>query len=174
MRPGAARGFTLLEVLVTVVILAVLASVLALSVGAGDDEQVLRRETERLAARLSYACERAELSGRDVGLHVRGGGYAFSVMQGEGWRFIEDDAALSRVEFRAPLAATLVDAETPSAFTEMPQWRCFASGETTSMAVELATAAAATRWRIDSAPDGGVQVRHRTPQDDAWQLGPAR
>ena len=106
----AARGFTLIEMLVTVVILAVLASVLVLSVGAGDEEQRLRREVERLQARIVYACERAELTGREVGLHLRAGGYAFSARQGEGWRFIEDDPALKRTQ----LALSLIHISEPT------------------------------------------------------------
>ena len=118
----AARGFTLIEMLVTVVILAVLASVLVLSVGAGDEEQRLRREVERLQARIVYACERAELTGREVGLHLRAGGYAFSAMQGEGWRFIEDDPALKRTQLATSITLSADDEALVESFAEQPNW----------------------------------------------------
>lgn len=171
----AARGFTLIEVLVTVVILAVMASVLVLSVGAGDEEQVLRREAERLQARIGYACERAELGGREIGLHLRAGGYAFSAMQSEGWRFIEDDVALKRAALPDGLSLLADDDELEAAFGEQPQFLCFASGEATPMAIEFAAGAQATRWRIDVALDGATLLRHRGPEDRGWiDAGAAR
>lgn len=163
------RGFTLIEVLVTVVILAVLATVLVLSVGAGDEEQVLRREAERLQARIRYACERAELSGREVGLHLREGGYAFSAQQIEGWQFIEDDVALKRAELPAAIGLRADDRELDEHFAEQPQFLCFASGETTPLAIELAAGPTATRWRIDIALDGTTRLRRRGADDRDWQ-----
>ena len=165
----ATRGFTLIEVLVTVVIVAVMASVLVLSIGAGDEEQVLRREAERLQARIGYACERAELGGRDVGLHLRDGGYAFSAQQVEGWHFIEDDVALKRVSLSEAMHLSADAQALESAFTEQPQVLCFASGEALPMTIELAAGPRATRWRIDIALDGQTTLRHRGVADRDWQ-----
>lgn len=163
------HGFTLIEVLVTVVILAVLATVMVLSVGAGDEEQVLRREVERLQARIAYACERAELSGREVGLHLRAGGYAFSAAQIEGWQFIEDDVALKRAEFADAIRLRADDRDMEAGFSEQPQFLCFASGEATPMAVELLAGPRATRWRIDIALDGQTRLRQRGLDDRDWR-----
>jgi general secretion pathway protein H len=171
----AARGFTLIEVLVTVVILAVMATVLVLSVGAGDEEQVLRREVERLQARISYACERAELSGREIGLHLRAGGYAFSAAQIEGWQFIEDDVALKRAVLPEAITLRADDRELDDQFDEQPQFLCLASGETTPIAIEFAAGAHATRWRIDIGLDGNTSLRRRGVDDRDWQgagIGP--
>jgi general secretion pathway protein H len=164
----ATRGFTLIEVLVTVVIVAVMASVLVLSIGAGDEEQVLRREAERLQARIGYACERAELSGREVGLHLRDGGYAFSAQQTEGWRFIEDDVALKRVNLPDATHLSADDQTLEAMFPEQPQFLCFASGEAMPMVIELAAGPRATRWRIDIALDGQTTLRHRGIDDRDW------
>ncbi|MBK6727480.1 MAG: type II secretion system minor pseudopilin GspH [Xanthomonadales bacterium] len=165
----ATRGFTLIEVLVTVVILAVLASVLVLSVGAGDEEQRLQRESERLQARIVYACERAELTGRELGLHLRRGGYAFSTPYGEQWRFIEDDKALQRASLPKAITLAAGDEELATSFIEKPQFLCFASGEATPMQIEFAAGAGATRWRIDIALDGRTRLQRRAPDDRDWR-----
>lgn len=165
----AARGFTLIEMLVTVVILAVLASVLVLSVGAGDEEQRLQREIERLQARIVYACERAELTGRDIGLHLRERGYAFSAAQAEGWRFIEDDAALKRTALPEAMRLAADDEALAENFVEKPQLLCFASGEATPMQIELAAGTRATRWRIDLGFDGRTTLQRRGRDDRDWR-----
>lgn len=165
----ATRGFTLIEVLVTVVILAVLASVLVLAVGAGDEEQWLRREAERLQARIDYACERAELTGRELGLHLRRGGYAFSTPYGEDWRFIDDDKALQRATLPKAITLAAGDHELTESFAEKPQFLCLASGEATPAQIELAAGARATRWRIDIALDGSTRLQRRAPDDRDWQ-----
>jgi general secretion pathway protein H len=166
---ASTRGFTLIEVLVTVVIVAVLASVLVLSIGVGGREQALQRETERLQARIAYACERAELTGREIGLHLRATGYRFSTLFGELWKPIEDDPALKAATL--PTGASLVAGEEALAddFAESPQFICFASGETTPMAIGIEAGAQDTRWRIDVAFDGRIQLQRRVPDDGAWR-----
>lgn len=163
-----ARGFTLIEVLVTVVILAVLASVLVLSVSAGDGEQWLRREADRLQARIEYACERAELTGRDLGLHLRRDGYAFSSAHGDEWRFINDDSALNAATLPKQMTLAAGDDDLAEAYNERPQFLCFASGEATPLQIELAAAANAPRWRIDIAFDGATRLARRGPDDRDW------
>ena len=163
-----ARGFTLIEVLVTVVIIAVLASVLVLSVSAGDEEQWLRREAQRLQARIDYACERAELTGREIGLNLRRNGYAFSTPVGEEWRYIDDDDALRAAEL--PVAITLAagDEALDEHFDGEPQFLCMSSGEATPLQIELAAGAQATRWRIDVGLTGDVTLAHRGVDDRDW------
>ncbi len=163
------RGFTLIEVLVTVVIVAVLASVLVLSVSAGDEEQWLRRETERLQARIAYACERAELSGRELGLHLRSGGYAFSSPLGEEWRFIGDDHVLDVATLPGTITLAAGEDALDESFAETPQFVCFASGEATPMQIELSAGQQATRWRIDIDFVGHIVVSSRAVADRDWQ-----
>lgn len=165
----ATRGFTLIELLVTVAIVAVMSGVLVLAVGAGDEEQALQREVERLAARIGYACERAELSGRDLGLHLRAGGYAFSAFQLEGWQFIEDDVALKRIELPSTIELRAEDQELDDQFPTEPQFLCHASGEALPMRIEFVAGTQATRWRIDIAFDGTTTRSRRGPEDRDWQ-----
>jgi len=163
-----ARGFTLIEVLVTVVIIGVLASVLVLSVSAGDEEQTLRREAQRLQARIDYACERAELSGRELGLHLRSHGYAFSSPEGEEWRVIEDDGALKKTVLADAITLSAGEEALAESFAETPQFLCFASGEASPLQIELAAGPQATRWRVDIDFDGRSRLQHRGVEDANW------
>lgn len=78
------HGFTLIEVLVVVVILAVMAGVLMISLPQFDQRRAVR-EAERLAGLLVLVCEQAEQSGRELGLHLAAGGYGFSLADRDGW-----------------------------------------------------------------------------------------
>lgn len=65
----AARGFTLIEIMVVVVIIGVMVAggVLALGLADGGDRK-LTQTREKLTELMDYARERAELEGRDYGL----------------------------------------------------------------------------------------------------------
>lgn len=70
----ASRGFTLIEILVTLVIMGLLAGLAALSVG-GTAERAARDEADRLHQLLSYASDEATMQGEELGLLVEDGSY---------------------------------------------------------------------------------------------------
>src|SRR3954471_11879978 len=79
------RGFSLIEILVVLVILGVAVAAVTLGIaGAGGGRQ-LERDAERLGALVSYACEQAELSGRDIGMSFSRSGYRFGRSNHAGW-----------------------------------------------------------------------------------------
>jgi general secretion pathway protein H len=63
------RGFTLIEILVTLVIMGLLAGLAALSVG-GTAERAARDEADRLLQLLFYASDEATMQGEELGLLV--------------------------------------------------------------------------------------------------------
>src|SRR5690606_15410872 len=87
-----ARGFTLLELLVTIVIAGVLVGVVALSIGGFD--RGLRDEAERLAQLLMLAREEAQLRGAPIRLEADDESYRFSVWRERRWRPLVDDPDL--------------------------------------------------------------------------------
>lgn len=158
-RPGVAVGFSLIEILVVVAILAITASVVTLSIAGAGGERQLERDAERLRALVAHACEQAELGGREIGLSFNDDGYRFSRSDHDHWLPLADgelrprkwsvaaDARLSRDGQRVEIAADWPD---------KPQLVCFSSGELTAFRLELGLPDSTTRYRIDGEPDGSV------------------
>ncbi len=69
-----AGGFTLVEMLVTLVIMALLAGLATLSVG-GNAQRSARDEMARIREALSYASDEAMMQGEELGLLVDDGAY---------------------------------------------------------------------------------------------------
>jgi general secretion pathway protein H len=87
-----AGGFTLIEVLVVLVIVGVVVAGVALSVG-GQAERELENAAQRARALVELACERAELSGRDIGFAALHDGLRFGYFDPEGWKAMPSEAA---------------------------------------------------------------------------------
>jgi len=71
-----ARGFTLIEILVVVVILTVVVGMVGLN-PFGDESRAVREESQRLALLIKAAREEAILEGRVLGVGLKEDGYAF-------------------------------------------------------------------------------------------------
>ena len=71
------RGFTLVELLIVIVIIALIVSVTVASFGNRGDDAVVANEAQRLAALIELARERAELEDQEWGIDVAATGYAF-------------------------------------------------------------------------------------------------
>lgn len=72
MKP--ARGFTLVEILIVIIIVGVMASMAVLAIG-GDPHQLLKREAQRLRLVLQLGADEALLQGREYGLKLTREGY---------------------------------------------------------------------------------------------------
>ncbi len=73
----AETGFTLIEILVVVFIMAVVISIAVLSIGTSGRDAQLDEETRRIEGLLGLLHERAVLEGRDFGLRVEPTAYEF-------------------------------------------------------------------------------------------------
>lgn len=88
-----ARGFTLLEVLIVAVIMAIVSAAALISVGAVGDDRELEREAERLTALVDLAAEEALLQGREMGMLIEPSAYRFFVFDAltSRWLAVEGD-----------------------------------------------------------------------------------
>ncbi|HEY0879803.1 MAG TPA: GspH/FimT family pseudopilin [Zeimonas sp.] len=95
-----ARGFTLLELLVAIVIAGVLVGIVTLSVGGFD--RGLRFEAERLAQLLMLAREEAQLRGAPIRFEADDESYRFSIWRERRWRTLADDRDLRARSWEQP------------------------------------------------------------------------
>jgi general secretion pathway protein H len=154
------RGFSLIEIIVVVAIVAVLAGAITLSVNAVGAPRTVEREARRFEALVALACERAETSGRDVGVHLGTGNYGFRVFLPGGWR-IEAGGALRPRELPKGLA---LDARRDGIVLELapelpdePQIVCFASGELTPFALDVTAGPDVEPQRVRGEEDGSLE-----------------
>jgi general secretion pathway protein H len=155
------RGFTLIELLVVVVILAVLAGALTLAMGGLGGERQLEQQAQRTQTLIGYACEQAELVGRDIGVSVDRHGYRFSRRNGADWLPLENDELRPREWLTGTRVALSSDGHTivvGDDFPEKPQIACFSSGELTPFRLELRMADLAQGWQLDGAPDATLKL----------------
>ncbi len=75
--PSRARGFTLIEILVGLVIIGIVMSVAVLSLNLAGDDREVRREARRLMSLIEVAQHDAMMQGRDFGLEFMKSGYRF-------------------------------------------------------------------------------------------------
>lgn len=84
--PSRARGFTLIEILVAVVIIGIVMSVAVLSLSLASDDREVRKEARRLMSLLEVAQSDAMLQGREFGIE-------FTI---NAYRFVEYDPELNQ------------------------------------------------------------------------------
>jgi general secretion pathway protein H len=152
-------GFSLIEILVVTVILAVVAATVTLAVAGAGGERQIARDADRVAALVGYACEQAELSGRDIGVSLSRGGYRFSRSEHADWLLLREGELRPRKWSVSPLVALTRDGnrvEVGDEFPDKPQLACFSSGELTAFRLELALPDSAGRYRVEATQNGQV------------------
>ncbi len=161
--PIPPRGVSLIELLVAVAIIAALYGAIVVAVDAVGGARSLEREGQRFAGLVELACERAEITGRDHGIHVSRDRYGFSTATLDGWR-LETAGDLRPRELPSGFVLAFeregTEAELEEENTDAPQAACFASGELTPFVATISTAELAP-YEIEGAIDGAVETRVR-------------
>jgi general secretion pathway protein H len=154
-------GFTLIELLVVVVIVAVIAGALTLSIGGAGGERQLAHQAEQAQALIGYACEQAELTGRNIGLSFATDGMRFSQLESDDWVTIRSSELRQRSWLDGTSSKLTSDdhqVQIASVYPDKPQLVCFSSGELTPFRLELTLADLPIIYRLDGQPDGDVKI----------------
>src|SRR5712671_8194549 len=87
------RGFTLVEILVVVVIMAIVISAAILSIGTTGRDSQLDEESRRIEGLVGLLHERALLEGRDFGLRIEPAAYEFVVYESarDRWQIMDQE-----------------------------------------------------------------------------------
>ena len=83
--PRPQQGFTLLEILAVIVIIAIVVSLAGLRLSARAVDERLATEAERLQVLLRLAADEAVVQGEEIGLLVAADGYAFYHLEQNRW-----------------------------------------------------------------------------------------
>jgi general secretion pathway protein H len=142
----AGRGFTLIEMLVVVAIIAIISAAMILSISLTGRDRELEKESDRLLALFKYVREQAELQTREYGVLFEDDGYeflAYDVRRGIWRNVFEDDALSARrlpdgLGVRLTVEARPVVLERPKdANDKTPQVMIYSNGDLTDFTATL-------------------------------------
>lgn len=145
-----ARGYTLLEMVVVVAVIAIVSSAVLLAArGAAGDRQA-EDEAQRLWRVLRLLCDEAVVEGRYAGFGYAAERYAGYELGAQGWQAVERSGPLRVHELRAGLRLHVPGAEEPlpPGLPEKPQLLCAPTGEIGEHQLVLAAQGADSGWRI--------------------------
>lgn len=151
----AVAGFTLIEMLVVVVLVAIIAAMVMLSLGR-HGARATAMEAEALAALCNHLADAAVLSGQPYGLVLARDGYRVVVFDGHGWQLAPER------HFREHLWPPPLYLEGPTVLPKLgvaptaltPQALFLPSGAQPAALYSLASEAAAERYDIFNAAQG--------------------
>jgi len=93
-----ARGFTLLELLVVVVIVAILFTYTTLAIRSDSPEDIIKKEAQRMERLVQLALEESILRGEEYGLEIFLDGYRFLRFTKNQWQPLSGDKILRQRE----------------------------------------------------------------------------
>jgi general secretion pathway protein H len=146
---GQAFGFTLLEILVVLVLIAVLTSVISLST-ARDPRQSLTEQAQRLGLLLTLASDEARIRQQPISWEGDLKGYRFLSEAGGERRLLGDDDLLHERAWQRPLTRLAISRE-----GQLQQ--ALLSPDAATLRLSIGREWVQPRWRIEMA-DGVVDV----------------
>ena len=178
-----AKGFTLIEILVVLVIMAVMISLVTISIGTTGRDNQLDEETRRIEALLSLLHDRAVLEGRDFGMKIEPGAYEFMVFDNRRqlWLHFDDENQYRHRQLPPGLSFQLqldsqqiVLKQVDSAFKKdeappPPQLAVAASGEGTPFRLTLLREG--TQNKAEVSGDAFGKLTHKSSDQSAMKKG---
>ncbi|MET0532708.1 MAG: type II secretion system minor pseudopilin GspH [Steroidobacter sp.] len=181
MRRSRQRGFTLLELLVVLVVIAIMISMAMLSFGVLGRDRQSEEETRRFWMVLQQAREEAELQAEDLGVFISTDAYEylrFEPRRNE-WLVIEGDELFAqrrlpeglRFRLRVDSRETVMKPDLPNRSDKdenqkwPPQVLVLSSGEVMPFELEVEREGAPSMWRVTALADNDLRVENRSERD---------
>lgn len=168
LTPHVSRGFTLIEVTVVMVIIAILAGFAVLSLGNRSQDSRFETEARRLEKLIGLAAEQAETQGVEIGLRFDGNAYEFLALSPEGkWAPLQDTGSLRQRELPQPLFVGLtiegrgVKTGAQKDDEIKPQILLLSSGEATAFVVELHVPKQKDFYRLEGDALGHLKLERK-------------
>lgn len=177
-RAARSGGFTLIEILVVIVIIAIITVGAVLSMSFTGPERELRTEADRLADLMNYAQEQGELQTRELGLYCTDHSYKFLAFDARRQLWVpimDDDALRSRtlpdairmqlqIEGREVVLASVADEEKKaSTHANTPSSAPPSAASSTVSSAPDSSAAIAEVSTPSSAPAGALSAADLQP-----------
>jgi general secretion pathway protein H len=177
-----AAGFTLLELLVVLVVVAIMVSMATLSFGVLGRDRQAEEESRRFWTVLQQAREEAELQAEDLGIFVAADSYEylrFDVRRDE-WQVIDDDELFQqrrlpegmRFKLRVDTRQIVMKPDLPNRGDKdenrrwPPQVMVLSSGEVMPFELEIERDGAPSLWRVTGLADNDLRVEKRDERND--------
>ena len=151
-------GFTLIELMVVIVLIGIIFTFAALSLGGDDVAEIMEQEARRLVTLMDIASDEAIIRGEELAMHFTDDSYMFLVLGNDGWQEPADDALLKshtlpagielrlEVEGELPLLGESDSDEEDEDDGLVPQVYILSSGEMTPFTVTLYSGLTDTRY----------------------------
>ena len=170
------RGFTLIEILVVVTIIALVTGGALLALGLIGGQSGSSRDLERLQSLLLDARDRAELENRDYGVRLLADGYEFMAFDAGTGRWLPiADRVLGVARWSTPLELeldvegrrVLLRREPERDLAPAPDFGVDASGEFTAFELRAAAGSPPRVWRLGPDDAGELQLRELQGREPA-------
>jgi general secretion pathway protein H len=171
------RGFTLLELLVVLVVVAIMISMATLSFGVLGRDRQAEEESRRFWTVLQQAREEAELQAEDLGIFVSADSYEYLRFEPrrDEWLVIEDDELFAqrrlpeglRFRLRVDARQIVMQPDLPNRGDKdenkkwPPQVMVLSSGEVMPFELEIERESAPSLWRVTGLADNDLRVEKR-------------
>lgn len=168
LRPQAGeRGFTLIEVVVVLFIMATVAGFALLALGDAGRGDKLKAEATRLHDAMQLASEEAQMRGSAIGASIAPEDYRFSVRVDNHWRPLDQDSILRTHRLAAGMRLSLekpAPAASQSNGSRQPDVVFYTSGESTPFAIGLADSDGTGRYKVSGNGYGEFSVNPQAAQ----------
>ena len=153
------HGFTLLEILVVVAVIAIMSGALVLSAASGGIERRLEDEATRLVRVLQVLCDQSVIEARFIGFGVGQGAYAGYELLDKGWLPVRKAGPLAVHQLPNSLQLRLGDRDDPldPVIPEKPRCVCAPTGELGALDLRLGLTDKNIAWRI-ALDDNGAPI----------------